>query len=65
MKSIVLYFYPNNPNQSRLLADQPLWVGDKIIGYVRTELHEHGRIYALAAAKPKANETVLNAVELT
>ena len=66
MNSIVTYFYPNKPGRRSTLNDSALWVGDDIVGYVRTELHMNtDAAHALDAAKPKANETVLNSVELS
>jgi hypothetical protein len=66
MNSIVTYFYPNKPGRRNTLQDAALWVGDNIVGYVRTELHMNkDALHALDAAKPKANETVLNSVELS
>ena len=65
MKSIVLYFYPNKPGRRNSISDSAIQVGDKIVGYVRCELHkEKDGVRALDAANPRANETVLNSVEL-
>lgn len=66
MNSIVTYYYPNKPGRRNTLQDSALWIGDDIVGYVRTELHMNkDAAHALAAARPLKNETVLNSVELS
>lgn len=65
MNSIVTYFYQRKPGSRSSLQDAALWVGDDLMGYVRTELHMNkNALQALDDAKPKEGETVLNSVEL-
>ena len=63
MNSIVIYFCQPGRNT---LGDSALWVGNDLVGYVRTELHMNkDALRALDAAKPQADEIVLNSVELS
>lgn len=61
MNSLVIYFREG----LGCIEDDPLWLGDMIVGRVRAELHENKDITrALDDAKPREGEVVLNAVAL-
>ena len=61
MKSIVFYFSQTHfpaPNTS------PVFFGSAVIGWVRVEVVKGDPVDVMDTAKPRTNETVLNAVEM-